>query len=280
MLTGVITSYEKSQTTRERTMSDEGKGGGVVAAAGTALAAGSAIVGSIGHAPPPLAGGAVAVTRIESRIASSNGSLLDDVVIRSSDDVTAGVSRQPANYKGATTISAVGRSTSSASTLLTTYKGLADQKLTREYTGIVSLAQPRVAADLIHAPTGVTRAQVTDFIKSDLAQEAAKQAAARPGEITFEVFSGKFAISKTYQFRSARIKFGEVNLYKVATASAIGVMSCRALAKDQLNACVTKALDKAGGLTKDAINAEDLSKITERQVKKVISEVDQRGAGK
>jgi hypothetical protein len=112
-------------------------------------------------------------------------------------------------------------------------------------TELIRSAQSKIDTDLSPYNTDVSIKQADEIIKSDLVT-AISDAKDKPNSgITFEVLSGKLKVDSKFSMGGVNISGGEINVYKVSGAAAIGVAACRGLGASEFQACVNSALAKA-----------------------------------
>lgn len=112
-------------------------------------------------------------------------------------------------------------------------------------TSVIDSAKPKIDSDLLPYTTDISVTQADHIIKSDLISTINKITDKPDSGITFEVLSGKLKIESKFSMGGVNISGGEINVYKISGAAAVGVAACRGLGASEFQSCVNAALAKA-----------------------------------
>lgn len=117
-------------------------------------------------------------------------------------------------------------------------------KAKHELSKQIDAAIPTIATDLSLRNGNFTVTYAQRVIEENLVAAASKKA---DPLITFEAMTGKIKVDASVRMGRAQVAVGEVNVYKLSAAAAVGVTACKGLGAQKFDECVKKALDKAFG---------------------------------
>jgi hypothetical protein len=121
---------------------------------------------------------------------------------------------------------------------------------------IIEGAKSSITSDLSGYGDLLTRDVAEQAIRTNFVKVVEEQAKSDPN-ISFELLTGKLKIDSSLTFAGAKISLGEVNMYKIASVAAVGVVACKGLHASQFQSCVDAALAKASTATFGAMGSKE-----------------------